>query len=311
MKYCAIIFAFLLVASLAGISQDAAKAASERPNGVADTRTAGDVYPEAAVGALRFAKLAKMPAVILAKVGDKEIRKDDLQERIARVKTQKEEMFSFVLSEMVGHEILLAEAEKEGLLKDSGPRAEEAAVKELVRATAGEIEITDKELDQAYQEHKSQFGDMPQDKVKEMLKGFLVVRKQMEASASVLDEMIMNTTVLVNEKWVARQNEVLTDNPVDKARKSGKRSVVLFCRARDENSRRMTSVFTELRKVRKDNNFVVAYSQELDFISLRYGVVEVPTVLYFDAHGEVAGRGSGLLSKDEILGKIDDMQGEE
>jgi thioredoxin 1 len=107
--------------------------------------------------------------------------------------------------------------------------------------------------------------------------------------------------VEVSATWTKEQSILAKDNPVDKARASGKPSLVDFgstgCRPCDM----LAPILETLRKkyVGKLNVVFVHVGQE-QILATRYGVQTIPMQFFYDKNGKEVFRHVGFFAQPEI-----------
>lgn len=278
-----------------------------------EAKTAGQKYPAFEVGMLNDAALEEMPSGVLAKVNDKKITKKYLEAKIAEAPAEEKEMFEqtkpFLLAQLVQREALLGVARREGFVKEGADEtAENSAIQAMVKKRVDGVKVTDEELRKLYEKHKGELGGASFDESKEMLREYLTNQKQQEILTGFLKEVSRDTKVSVNEKWAAEQNAMLTDNPLDKGRQSGKITMVEFGADWCAPCKQLAPIIKEVEKEQKDVNVVVINVDKNRELSLRYAVRNLPTLVYFSADGKEVYRQEGLTTKKDIVSKLESIR---
>jgi len=326
----AIIFAgSLLIAGLltAGEQTDVTKdqpAAEEKVVPVPDEaaanaakpRTAGEVYPEFGIGFLEDAELADIGPDVLATVNGKEITRKYLEQKIKDTPEESRALFEstkgFVLAQLVQRELMLEEARKQGLVKENADEmGENEAIRKMVDKHVEGVEVTEQELKQACQEHKEELGDAKFEDVKDRIRDVLLQSKKQEKFIEFMEGISKGAKVVVDDKWAAEQQKIVTDNPVDKARASGKPTMVEFFAEWCPPCKKMKPTIEELKKSRKDVNIVSVDVDQNESLSLRYGIQNLPTQVYFDRKGKEVDRHEGYLGKKALEDKLDELAKED
>jgi len=270
---------------------------------------AGDKYSTFDVGPLKRAQLKEMPPTAIATVGNTTIMKKYLDGKIAEVPEKERDVFErnqpFLLAQIVQREILLVEAKKRGLIKEEGEEYANEVIRKMVTERGGEVEASDEEVEQVYKEQKEHFGEADPKEVKTMLKAFLTQKKRHEAIARYLEESWKGTAVAVNKKWAAEQHKLMSNNPVDKARESGRVTVVDFGAEWCPPCKVLAPILEKLREELKDVNIVTIDVDKENVLAARYAIRNLPTLVFFDAKGKEVFRGEGLMSREEIIAGID------
>jgi len=289
--------------------------AGEAVAAAAKPRTAGSAYPEFAIGFLEDAELADIGPDVLATVNGKEITREYLEQKIKDAPEENRAMFEatkgFILAQLVQRELMLEEAVKRGLVKkDAGEKAENTAIRDMVDKQVEGVEATDDELRQAFKDHKEELGDAAFEDVKERIRDALLQGKRQEKFIEFMESISKTAKVVVDDKWAAEQHKIITDNPVDKARASGKPTMVEFYADWCPPCKKMKPIIEELRQNRKDANIVSVNVDENETLSLRYGIRNLPTQVYFDRTGKEVDRHEGYIEKKALEGKLDELAAE-
>ncbi|HUT57005.1 MAG TPA: thioredoxin family protein, partial [Phycisphaerae bacterium] len=275
--------------------------------------TVAATYRALALGLLRDAVLQDMEPEWLAKVNDKVITRKYLEDKIASAPAEDKALFEktrpFLLAQFLQRELLLAEAKKEGLVKDGADdKAENTAIRDLVKKQVDKVQVTDDELKQAYEKYKSQLGGAKFEDIKDRIREVMLESKKQEAMAAYMLAVSKDAKVTLNRKWAEEQNKLITDNEVDKARESGKVTMVEFGAEWCPPCKQMKPVIKQIKDERKDVNIITIDVDQNRPLSMRYGVQNLPTQIYFDVKGEEVFRHEGSTPKKMILDKLDEIK---
>ncbi|HUW31009.1 MAG TPA: thioredoxin domain-containing protein [Planctomycetota bacterium] len=278
----------------------------------AKARTAGEVYPEFGVGFLEDAALADIGPDVLATVNGKAITRKYLEQKIKDTPEENRALFEstrgFVLAQLVQRELMLTEARKQNLVKEGADeKAENQGIRDMVDKQVEGVEVTDDELKQAFQEHKEELGDAKFEDIKEQMREMLLQRKKQEKFIEFMEGIGKGAKIVVDDKWAAEQQKIITDNPVDKARASGKPTMVEFFAEWCPPCKKMKPTIDELRKDRKDVNIVSIDVDQNEALPLRYGIQNLPTQVYFDRNGKEVDRHEGYVEKGALEAKLDKL----
>jgi len=275
-------------------------AADEQP-----PRKAGEVYPEAAVGLLKEAELRNLPDGVVARLDEKEFTKDLLYDTIAAAPEKDRQLFedsqSTILSQLIQREMLLNAALQEGFLEeDADKETEQKAIMQLVEKNIGQPEVTEEELRQTYEQLRPQIGNQKYEAVKQQLHALVVQQKQMEIFSNYMKQLTDNAEIVVNEQWLALENERIVDNPLDKARKNGRVTVADFGSEWCPPCKRMAPIIEQIEREQKDLNVVEIDVDKERVLSMRFGVQNLPTFIFFDAAGNEVARVEGAIPKERF-----------
>ena len=137
---------------------------------------------------------------------------------------------------------------------------------------------------------------------------FLLQEKQQQAVAKHIETLGQRTVIEVAASWAKEQAALAKDNPVDKARSSGKPSLVDFgasgCRPCDM----MTPVLADLKKKFEGKvNVEFVHVREQQILAARYGIQSIPVQVFFDQDGKEVFRHTGFFPQDEIEKKLAEL----
>jgi len=109
----------------------------------------------------------------------------------------------------------------------------------------------------------------------------------------------------VSKSWTAKQYTLAMNNPVDKARKSGKPTLADFgasgCRPCDM----MAPILSSLKKEYAGKvNVVFVHVRKEQVLAARYGIQSIPVQVFFDKQGKEFFRHVGFYPKEDILAQF-------
>ncbi|HUV03589.1 MAG TPA: thioredoxin family protein [Armatimonadota bacterium] len=272
-----------------------------------------DTYPGLASGALASAKLAVLPAGVLLRSGTVKITRKELDAEIAKypkpIRDQLKNNAFFVLEQLATNDLLTVEARswaKQNNRKPEDDRNE--LIKAYFDALNANVVVTDQELKSFYEDNKDMMGATTFDQVRDQLKAYLLDEKRQEAVDARIKGMGERLPIEISKAWVARQYILAMNNPVDKARKSGKPTLVDFgasgCRPCDM----MTPILDSLRKeyAGKVNVMFIHVGKE-QVLAARYGIQSIPVQVFFDKQGKEVFRHVGFFPKDQVVAKLREL----
>jgi thioredoxin 1 len=151
-------------------------------------------------------------------------------------------------------------------------------------------------------------GGATLEQIKNDLKQYLLQQKQQKAVAEYIRTMGQRVSIEVNKDWVEQQNTLARDNPVDKARASGRPSLIDFgstgCRPCDM----MTPILETLKKkYEKQLNVLFVHVGKEQIFAARYGIQSIPVQIFFDKDGKEFFRHTGFFPQDEIEKKLTEL----
>lgn len=198
------------------------------------SKTVQEIYPGLTSGALSMAVLKDLPEGILLRAGSTEMTSESISKIIDSQPEQgREELRKnafFILEQEAAGRILLEIAKKAmppsmvEALKEDQAIIQQFFEQEVFK----KIEVADQELKTFYENNKELCGGASFEQVGPLLKEYLISQKKQEIAASYIQNLGRQMPIQVSKDWVANQAVLAFDNPVDKARKSRKPSLVDF-----------------------------------------------------------------------------------
>ena len=277
-------------------------------------KTVGSVYRDLASSGLIHAILTELPDGVLLRSDKVEIAQEELDRQIAEapeaVRDQLRKNAFFVLEQMATGRLLLVEAR--AALEEAGKglagRADAEIINEYLQSVVEDVDVADEEVRSFYDENKDMVGGAQFDQVKDQIRQYLSGQKKQEAIVEHIATLGTRVKIEVTADWGEQQAALAADNPVDKARNSGKASVVDFgadgCRPCDM----MVPVLAALRKKYEGKlNVEFVHVREEQILAARYGVRTIPVQVFYDAEGDEVFRHVGFFPQGEIEKKLAEM----
>jgi thiol-disulfide isomerase/thioredoxin len=269
-----------------------------------------DIYPILTNGMLNEARLSVLPAVMLLQAGSLKITDKDLQAEVAKapeeLRSQLTKNAFLILENRATRELLTAEAT--AWAKDKKQKIP-ADTSELLKPyfdflTAG-VAVDDKELKVFYDKNPDMMGGATFEQVKNDLKQYILNLKRQDTINAHIASIGKRTSVEVNKTWLEKQYTSAIDNPVDKARLSGKPSFVDFgadgCRPCDMMTPILESVKTEYAG---KLNVLFVHVRKEQILAARYGIESIPVQVFFDTDGKEIFRHTGFFPREQIVSKL-------
>ncbi|HSL62525.1 MAG TPA: thioredoxin family protein [Desulfotignum sp.] len=168
--------------------------------------------------------------------------------------------------------------------------------------------VSDQEAKTFYDENREMVGGTPYDQVSDSIKQFLLEHKQQTAVRSHIHDLGQRHQISINENWMDAQYKRMTDNPVDKARLSGKATLVEFGATGCVPCDMMQPILDKLKKKYPDTlNIVFIQVHDHPVLSGRYGIQSIPVQAFFDAHGQEVFRHTGFYPEEELIRQLKKM----
>ena len=270
-----------------------------------------DTYPDLASSGLTFARLADLPKGTVLKVGDLTIAEKEVADEIAKapreVQDQLKKNAFFILEQMATKALLLKEA-KADADKATADVDERAFIQGYLVKLADKVKVSDEEIAEFYKNNKDAVGGAELDKVKPQIAAYLRQQKQEEMVAQHVKALGQRNIIEVSASWTKEQAGMAKDNPVDKARASGKPSLVDFgskgCRPCD-----MLAPILEALKTKYDGKANVLFVSVVQdqILAARYGIDSIPVQVFFDKDGKEVFRHVGFFPQEDIEKQMANM----
>jgi thiol-disulfide isomerase/thioredoxin len=272
-------------------------------------KTVEELYPGLASQALQWAILAKLPKGTLLTSGKLIIKESEVVKAINQsetaVRPQLAKNAFYVLENMAAQGLLLQEAYKAGYKKEGD---EDKAITKLLAEKVNVGPISEEELKEFHAQNKEMIGGAPLEQVRDNLKFFLAQQKRQEAIRRYIQTLGQRRSIQVNEDWVKKQSLLSLDNPVDRARQSGKPSLIDFGATGCGPCDRMTPILADLEKKYKDKlNVLFIHVNQEEILTARFGIKYIPVQVFFDHKGREIFRHTGFFAQMEIEKKLAQM----
>ncbi|MCF8142404.1 MAG: thioredoxin family protein [Deltaproteobacteria bacterium] len=268
--------------------------------------TVEEAYPGLATGILKSARLTDMEKDVLLQAYQVEIREDFagkiLGEAPPEMRKELEKNLFFLLEQKAMEMLIKQDAVSMGISAD---QPKEEMLKAYVERLTDGITVNEAEMKAFYETNKAMVGGMPFDQVKESIEPFLLEQKKVAALDARIEGLGKRTDIRVNRDWVKKQAESARDNPVDKARMSGKPTLVEFGAAGCVPCDMMQPILDKLRKKFHDTlNVVFVHVRENQLLGARFGIRSIPVQAFFDRNGKEVFRHVGFYAEEEVLKQL-------
>jgi thioredoxin 1 len=181
-------------------------------------------------------------------------------------------------------------------------------IQRFIEGLVVEVTVADSDIETFYKENESTFCGTPLDKVRDRIKSYVLEDKRQRFVDDYIRQLGRNLEIVVSAKWVQEQATRAQDNPLDKARSSGKLTLAVFSAASCCGPDRMLPVIKAVRGAFGEALGVVYIEpREEQILAARYGVRSIPTQVFFDKTGREVYRHSGFLGEAPILEQLKKM----
>ena len=181
-------------------------------------------------------------------------------------------------------------------------------IQTYLKGLVADVEVSDAEVAKFYEENKDACGGATLDQVKDQIQQMVLQQKQQALVDEHVRTMGQRMTIEVSAPWTKEQSVLARDNPVDKARSSGKPSLVDFgstgCRPCDM----LAPILDTLKeKYAGRLNVLFIHVGQEQILAARYGIQTIPVQFFYDKDGKEVFRHTGFWPQAEIEKKLAEM----
>jgi thiol-disulfide isomerase/thioredoxin len=274
------------------------------------SRTVEQAYPGFASGVLKGAKIVKFTKGILVASAGIEIKESQLKETVERadpnIREQLRKNLFFILEQETMKAVLLREAKSSRAVIKGLSETED--IQAYLNEKFHDVQVSDAEAKTFYEANKALVERLPFEKVKEAIQQVLLQQKRQDAFIAYVQELGGKADIRVNMEWVKAQHALATNNPVDRARISGKATMVEFGATGCVSCDMMQPILENLKKKFEETlNVVFVHVGEEQILAARYGINSIPVQVFFDKEGKEFFRHVGFFPQVEIEKKLAGM----
>ncbi len=301
----ALLLGFFFALTLAVATDSGAEGSAASP-------TVEQAYLGLSKGPLRAAHLTDLPEGLVMRSGDIQITVAEIAAEIDTIEDQptiREQLTNnlfFVLELLATRALLLKEAQAAAL--DTAGQPDSTVINAYLDSLATEVQVTEEEARAFFDTNADMFGGAAYEQVEKDLRAYLRTEKQQATVDAHLNSLSERIPVEVNAAWLQQLAPAALDTPVDRARRSGKPTLVDFgatgCTACDL----MAPVLEQLRAEYQGRcNVLLVSVSEQPVLSARYGISSIPVQVFYDAQGREVYRHTGFLPEDKLEAKLSDL----
>jgi thiol-disulfide isomerase/thioredoxin len=271
-------------------------------------------HPRLASGCLTFAFMVDLPDGSVLKSGETVIAEKELADETTKAPTAIQEQMKknqfFLLEQISTRRLLLAAAKAAPGDGEKTPAAtDDKQIQEYVERGIGPQNVTDEEIAEFYAQNGDMCGGVKLDSIKDDLKQYILNQKRQKAAAKFIKTLGQRMEIQVSAAWAEKQAVLAADNLVDKARASGKPSLVDFgskgCRPCDMLA---PILETLVKKYEGKVNIMFVSVVEQQILAARYEIDSIPAQIFFDKDGNEVYRHVGFIPQEQIEKKLAEMK---
>lgn len=150
------------------------------------------------------------------------------------------------------------------------------------------------------------FGGVPFEQIKDVIVNVVREEKNSDAQNRFKHSVGKRHSIKVSSSWMEAQSKKWSQNPIEKARLSGKPTLVVFsvigC------CDRMRPVIDVVRDKYADKlNVIFINISEEGILSSIYGVSTIPVEIFYDAGGKEVFRNKRAMSVEDVVEKFKEL----
>ncbi|MGC8863480.1 MAG: thioredoxin family protein [Armatimonadota bacterium] len=273
-------------------------------------KTVEEAYPYMCSGALRLAEITDLGPDTIATAENFRITSKDLDEQInkapAYIRDEMRNYPVYVLEDCVTDRLITLEAKEWAASSGRDPDSDSQLVRDYLDTQRPKPTVTEEEAAEFYKEHSKLYGDLPFERIRDAVIGYLADERQTQAQNQFKADASKRHKVRVSASWLALEYKKWAANPIEKARTSGKPTFVNFsvigC------CDKTFPVVEDFRRSHADKvNVVFVHVGQEEVLAGMYGIRTIPVQIFFDKDGKEHFRHTGFLSKEQILAKLSEM----
>jgi len=281
----------------------------------APPQTVQSAYPGLVAGALASASIGDLEAGVLLDMGEDQITQQELNEVLVgspkKMREQLRKNSLFLVQEIATKKLLLRAAREWAQEQnvDLEGKAEPEVISEYLQDMVSDVTVSDAEVNRFYEENRNMFGGAELADVREALRQFVLQTKRQEKVDEYIRSLAGRFGVVISGPWLAEQAVAARDNPVDKARESGRPTVVDFGADGCLPCDMMAPILKDLgEKYAGRANVVFVHVREDPVLATRYGIQSIPVQVFFDKDGKETFRHTGFFAQENIEKKLAEME---
>jgi thiol-disulfide isomerase/thioredoxin len=276
-------------------------------------RTLAQACPLLSTSPLASSRLAALPAGTLLRAGPVTITTQAVDSEIAKaapdVAAELKRSRLYLLEQLATKRLVSFEAGQWAKATNRvAKEAEAARAKAYLQSVVAGVTVTDADLRGFYEENRSALGDMTFEQAEPQFRGYVLLLKREAAQQQYLNALSERVDTEVAEAWVKTNYRLLVGNPVDRARLSGRPSLVDFgaggCVACETMSMILDPMADELAG-KANVLFVDVRKQQV--LGSRFGVRTIPLQVFFDRDGKEVFRHTGVFPEAKLKAKLAEL----
>jgi thiol-disulfide isomerase/thioredoxin len=279
-----------------------------------ETKIVKDLYPNMELEFLKDAAVSDLPEGVLLRVDTVVIESKELNKTIAdaneKMQPQLKKYASFLLEQIAIPKLLATEIKNDAVKNGKAITEpnEDKIIQDYVRTLAKTVKISESEIQKFYNENKDSLSGAKLEQVKPQIEQLLAQQKMQQLINELIKTIGRRMKIEVSASWLKTQAVLEQDNPVNKARNSGKPTLVDFGSKGCVPCDMLAPILETLKEKYKGKaNVVVVLTGEEQVLAIRYGIEVIPLQIFYDKSGKEVFRHTGFFSQEEIEKQLSQM----
>ena len=300
----------IFVTSLFGVEQkDAASTLLQHESG-----TIKDLYPNMEIGSLSNAIASDLSGDVLLKADNFMVTNKELNQAIAdaneQIRPQLKKYASLILEKIAIPKLLVLDIKSEAAKKgqEINEKDENKIIQDYLRELSKTIKISDAQILEFYNTNKDSLNGATLEKIKLQIEQLLGQEQMQKLIDERINTISSRIKIEISASWLKAQAVLEQDNPVNKARESGKPTMVDFGSKGCIPCDMLAPILETLQKKYEGKaNVVVILTGEEPVLASRYGIEVIPLQIFYDASGKEVFRHTGFYPQEDIEKQLSAM----
>jgi thioredoxin 1 len=278
------------------------------------SQAVNDLYPGLTIGALTYAVAIEPPQGVLLKAGELVISENELIDQINKADEQMQPQLKknafFVLEQTATLKLILAEAKAEAAKSGKGTsqKNDQTIIQDYLLTLVKNVNVSDAEILGFYSDNKEMLGGATLSQIKPQIEQLLLQQKQQELINEHIRTLGQRIQIEISAVWLKVQAALALDNPLDKARASGKPTFAELGASGCIPCDMMQPILEALRKKYGEKlNIIFVHVGQEQILGARYGIQAIPVQIFFDKNGKEFFRHIGFFPQQEVEMKLSEM----
>jgi thiol-disulfide isomerase/thioredoxin len=314
MKRYGILYVCVFLLALTTILQAVEPNSTINPSSTPETKAVTDLYPNIEMGFLNDAVVSDLPEGVLLKVDNFQINDKELKKAIAdaneKTRPQLKKYASMVLEQISIPKLFAIEIKRDAAKnsQDITETDDTKIIQGYINTLAKTVKVSDAEILEFYNTNKDSLSGATLAQVKPQIQQYISQQKQQELLNERISTIGRRMKIEISASWLKVQAALEKNNPVNKARDSGKPTLVDFGSKGCVPCDMLAPILKTLQgKYEGKANIVVVQVGEEPILASRYGVEVIPIQIFYNKSGKEVFRHLGFYSQKDIEQKLSEL----